>query len=91
MYILLLFNLIIKTLFIFYFPFQSCSFSIIAAAPIPVPIHIEITPYFYFYLLNSGSKVAIYLAPVHPNGWPMAIAPPLGFTFFISRPSFSQQ
>ena len=38
------------------------------AAPIPVPIHIETTPYLPPVLLNSGNKVAIYLAPVHPNG-----------------------
>lgn len=57
---------------------QNYSFSITAAAPIPEPMHIEITPNFFFYLLNSGSNVATYLAPVQPSGWPIAIAPPLG-------------
>jgi len=52
------------------------------AAPIPVPMHIETNPYFPPVLLNSGSKVAIYLAPVQPNGWPKAMAPPFGLIFF---------
>ena len=51
---------------------------------LPVPIHIETKPNLPPVLLNSGSKVAIYLAPVHPNGCPNAIAPPLGFIFFGS-------
>ena len=62
-----------------------------AAAPIPVPIHIEITPYLPLVLLSSGNKVAICLAPVHPNGCPKAIAPPLGLIFFTSNPNFSAQ
>lgn len=61
-----------------FFVFHNYSFSTTAAAPIPEPMHIEITPNFFFYLFNSGNKVAIYLAPVHPKGWPKAIAPPLG-------------
>jgi hypothetical protein len=73
------------------------SFSINAAAPIPVAVHIEMTPYFCFYLFNSGSRVATSLAPVQPKelndnfipkGCPKAIAPPLGFIFLISSPSF---
>lgn len=59
-----------------------------AHAPIPVPTHIETKPVFLFYLLSSGNKVQIYLAPVQPNGWPNAIAPPLGLTLFTSIPNF---
>ncbi len=67
------------------------SLTIIAAAPIPVPMHIEVHPIFLFYLFNSGIKVAIYLAPVHPNGCPNAIAPPFGLTLLISSFKKSQQ
>jgi hypothetical protein len=62
-----------------------------AAAPYPDPMHIEITPYFLFYLFNSGNKQAIYLAPVQPNGCPIAIAPPFGLTFFMSMPNLVMQ
>ena len=57
----------------------------------PVPIHMDTKPYFPPVLFNSGSKVAICLAPVHPRGCPKAIAPPLGLIFFSSIPnSFAQ-
>ena len=62
-----------------------------AAAPCPDPMHIEIIPYFLFCLLNSGNKVATYLAPVQPSGWPRAIAPPFGLTFFMSMPNLLMQ
>lgn len=48
-------------------------------------MHIEVTANFLFYLFNSGIKVAIYLAPVHPKGCPKAIAPPLGFTINFNK------
>jgi hypothetical protein len=47
----------------------------------------ETNPYLPPVLLNSGNKVAIYLAPVHPRGCPKAIAPPFGLTFFSSIPN----
>lgn len=63
------------------------SFSIKAAAPMPVPMHIDMTPFLAPVLFNSGKRVAICLAPkiennvpVHPRGWPKAIAPPLGLS-----------
>ncbi len=55
--------------------------SIKAAAPIPVPIHIETIPYLPFVRFNYGNNVAICRDPVHPKGWPKAIAPPFGFNF----------
>ena len=50
-----------------------------------VPTHIETTPNLPFYLLSPFIIVATYLAPVQPNGCPNEIAPPAGFTFFISN------
>ena len=44
----------------------------------------ETRPYLPPVLFNSGSKVAIYLAPVHPKGCPRAIAPPFGLILFTS-------
>jgi hypothetical protein len=48
---------------------------------IPEPIHILVTKIFFFSLLASDRAVATCLAPVHPRGWPKAIAPPTGLTF----------
>jgi hypothetical protein len=48
---------------------------------IPEPIHILVTKIFFFSLLASDRAVATCLAPVHPRGWPKAIAPPTGFTY----------
>jgi hypothetical protein len=48
---------------------------------IPEPIHILVTKIFFFSLLASDRAVATCLAPVHPSGWPKAIAPPTGFTY----------
>ena len=71
---------------------ESChSLSKTPAAPIPVPIHIDINPYFLPVLSNSWNKVTTYLAPVIPKGWPIAIAPPLGFNFSLGIPNFSTQ
>lgn len=70
----------------FYYLFQY-SASNNPAAPIPVPIHIDITPYYFPYLFNSYNNVPTYLAPVVPNGWPNAIAPPFGLTLFSSIPN----
>lgn len=71
--------------------FSHYSFSKIPQAPIPDPIHILTTPNFLLVLFISGNKVAIYLAPVAPNGWPRAMAPPFVLTLFISIPSLSMQ
>ena len=49
----------------------------IPAAPIPPPTHIVTSPYRASRRRISWSSVAVSLAPVHPSGWPSAIAPPL--------------
>jgi hypothetical protein len=51
------------------------------AIPIPVPRHILVNSIFFFCRLHSLNPHTICLTPVHPNGWPKAIAPPLGFIF----------
>lgn len=56
-----------------------------AAIPIPVPTHILVTPTSSPLLPNSFSKVETCLAPVHPRGWPNAMAPPFGFTYVKIR------
>ena len=56
------------------------SLSKTAAAPIPLPMHMETTPYLLPLFLISCRRVAVHLAPVHPRGWPRAMAPPLTFT-----------
>jgi uncharacterized membrane protein len=58
-----------------------------AAAPMPVPMHMLTMPKRLFVRLSSGISVAICLAPVHPNGWPNAMAPPFGLTLAGSSPS----
>ena len=65
--------------------------SITAAAPCPVPIHIEITPILPPVRFNSERRVPTMRAPVIPRGCPRAMAPPLGFNFLRSIPSFSTQ
>jgi hypothetical protein len=54
-------------------------------------MHIDTTPYLPFVLANYGIKVAICLEPVHPKGWPNAMAPPLGFNLAGLIPIFSTQ
>ena len=49
----------------------------IPAAPIPPPTHIVTIPYLDPRRRISCSSVAVNLAPVHPSGWPRAMAPPL--------------
>ena len=61
-----------------------------AAAPIPVPIHILTIPIWPSF--SSLNSVATCLAPVQPNGWPKAIAPPRGLIFEVSlMPNLSMQ
>jgi len=47
------------------------------AAPCPTPTHIVARPYCTFALRISYNKVVEMRTPLHPNGWPKAIAPPL--------------
>ena len=49
----------------------------IAAAPMPPPIHIDSIPYLTPFLRMLATRVANILEPVHPSGWPSAMAPPL--------------
>lgn len=82
-----------------------CSDTNIPAIPIPVPTHIDVTATFFPRCLSSVSAVTTCRAPVHPRGCPKAlccqlsfpqdqdtyIAPPRGFNFEGSIPSFSMQ
>src|SRR2546423_12790460 len=56
------------------------SLSNIPAAPMPPPTHIVTMPYRPLRLPISRKIDAVSFAPVHPNGWPSAIAPPFTFT-----------
>ena len=49
----------------------------IPAAPMPPPTHIVTNPYRAFRRFISYRSVVVSLAPVHPRGWPSAMAPPL--------------
>src|SRR5690606_2942897 len=48
----------------------------IPAAPCPVPTHMVTIPYFWFRRLSSWKSCTESFAPVHPSGWPKAMAPP---------------
>ena len=52
----------------------------IPAAPCPPPTHIVTMPYRASRRFISRRMVAVSLAPVHPSGWPSAMAPPLTLT-----------
>ena len=51
----------------------------------PPPTHIVTIPYRPLRRSSSRRMLAVNFAPVHPSGWPKAIAPPLTFTFSGSR------
>ena len=53
------------------------------AAPIPPPIHIVTIPNWEPRRFISLMICTVSLAPVQPNGWPKAMAPPLTFSFAI--------
>src|SRR5262245_26003134 len=55
---------------------RYCSHSNTPAAPCPPPTHIVTIPYFAPLRGISRRIVAVSFAPVHPSGWPSAIAPP---------------
>src|SRR6185295_11017236 len=57
--------------------------------PCPTPMHIVARPRRAPgpRRASSWSSVVTRRAPEQPSGWPMAIAPPLTFTFSGSRPS----
>ena len=55
-------------------------FSIIPAIPCPPPTQAVTMPYFLLRRFISFVICIVSFAPVHPNGWPNAIAPPLIFT-----------
>mmetsp|Transcript_33482 Transcript_33482/g.84841 ORF Transcript_33482/g.84841 Transcript_33482/m.84841 type:complete len:274 (-) Transcript_33482:550-1371(-) len=59
----------------------------------PDPMHIETTPKRAALPRRriSCSRVAVARAPVAPSGWPMAMAPPLGFTLLSSMPSLATE
>src|ERR1700747_1196762 len=59
----------------------------IPAAPMPVPMHMEIIPYLRLSRCRALISVAVRMAPVAPNGWPSAMAPPSGLTLLGSKPS----
>src|SRR5438045_5735840 len=56
------------------------------AAPCPTPTHIVARPNFELRRFISCINVAEIRTPLHPNGWPMAMEPPLTFTFSRSSP-----
>src|SRR6185436_6490350 len=61
-----------------------------AAPPWPPPTHIVTTPYFFLRRWSSLPIVPTSREPVMPNGWPIEIEPPFGFSFAGSRPSLSR-
>mmetsp|Transcript_86937 Transcript_86937/g.106621 ORF Transcript_86937/g.106621 Transcript_86937/m.106621 type:complete len:214 (-) Transcript_86937:37-678(-) len=67
------------------------SLSKTAAAPIPDPIHMDTIPLFNPCLSISFNNVTVILAPVIPNGCPIAIAPPFTLTLSIVNPNFLTQ
>ena len=57
------------------------------AAPCPTPTHMVARPYFTPRFFISCNKVVDIRTPLHPRGWPNAMAPPFTLTFAGSRPS----
>ena len=56
------------------------------AVPIPAPTHNVISPVERSLLSNSSKSVPISIAPVAPNGCPIAIAPPFTLTLSLLIP-----
>jgi len=50
-------------------------------------MHIVTMPNWTFRLLISWISVSVNFVPVHPRGWPKAMAPPFTLTISSSRPS----
>src|SRR5712692_185187 len=61
------------------------------AAPWPPPMHMVTTPQRCLRRAISLAIVPTMREPVMPNGWPMAMEPPLGFSFSGSIPRRSRQ
>lgn len=54
------------------------------AIPIPPPMHNAATPRFLLLFFNAYNNVVRTRAPEAPKGWPIAIAPPLIFTYIVN-------
>jgi hypothetical protein len=54
--------------------------------PCPPPTHIVSRPICLSCVRNELINVVVIRAPVIPNGWPSAIAPPLTFSLSMSIP-----
>mmetsp|Transcript_471 Transcript_471/g.842 ORF Transcript_471/g.842 Transcript_471/m.842 type:complete len:385 (-) Transcript_471:73-1227(-) len=54
------------------------------AFAVPPPSQIANKPYLLFSLSRVLTRVVISFAPVHPRGWPSAIAPPFTLSFLAS-------
>src|SRR5690606_8534019 len=61
------------------------------AMPWPPPMHWVASAYFAPSRLSRLAALPTIRAPVAPSGWPMAIAPPSGFTLASSSPRSSMQ
>jgi len=59
----------------------------IMAMPWPPPTHIVSRPIDLPCQLSELIRVPVMRAPVMPNGWPTAMAPPLTFSFSSGMPS----
>ena len=55
--------------------------------PMPPPTHIDSTPNCLSWCCSELISVLVMRAPVMPNGWPTAIAPPLTLSLSIGMPS----
>src|SRR3954451_17150585 len=64
---------------------HHCTLSSITARPWPTPMQSDTAAYFAPDGCISRATVSARRAPEAPSGWPMAMAPPFGFT----RGSFS--
>lgn len=57
------------------------------AMPCPPPTHMVSTPHCASRVRNPLTKVVMMRAPVAPNGWPSAMAPPCTLSLSIGMPS----